>query len=312
MSARDEALAQIAALAEQHGLTHKDVRRALEARQSVEQKPRQNVLGRLFATIGGTLVLAGLGVFLSTIWDDLNSLERIVLTLGSGLAALVLSYLASLTPERQRLVTPLFLVGVLIEPAGIVVALREFSTGGHELLGGFVVSATMALQCVLFFARLRRGSMLFFALLFGGVALSAALALIDLDEQLNALVVGTSYLLLTLSLRRTEHEPLTPFWFFVSSSLILGAWFGVVHDTLGEITEVALIAGCVYLSTILRSRTLLATGTIALLSYIGYFSSRHFADSVGWPLMLVFLGALMMGLGTAAVRIHRRYIKPKS
>jgi hypothetical protein len=30
---------------------------------------------------------------------------------------------------------------------------------------------------------------------------------------------------------------------------------------------------------------------------------------VGWPLLLILLGVLMMGLGTAAVRIHRRYIK---
>ena len=311
MSARDEAMAQIVALAEQHGLTHKDVRRALEARHTVAQGPRHSAIGRLFASIGGTLVVAGLGVFLSTIWDDLNSLERIVLTLGSGLAALVLSYLASLSVERQRLVTPLFLIAALIEPAGIVVALREFSTGGHELLGVLAVSATMALQCVLFFARLRRGSMLFSALFFGGLALSSALALVGLDEELNALVVGTSYLLVTIALARTEHGPLTPFWFFVSSSLILCAWFGLVHGTLGEITEVALVAGCVYLSTILRSRTLLATGTIGLLTYIGYFSSRHFADSIGWPLLLVFLGALMMALGTVAVRIHRRYIRPR-
>jgi hypothetical protein len=308
MSARDEALAQIVALAERHGLTHADVGRAL-ARRTAARKPRQNVLGRLFATIGGTLVLAGLGVFLSTIWDELGALEHIVLTLGSGLAVLVLAYLASLSATRQRLVTPLFLIAMLIEPAGIVVALRELSTGGHERLGGFVVSATMALQCVFFFARLRRGSMLFFTLFFGGVALSSALALIDLDEELNALVVGTSYLLTSLALRRTEHEPLTPFWFFVSSSLILCAWFSLVHGTLGEVTEVVLVAGCVYLSTVLRSRTLLATGTLGLLTYVGYFSGRHFADSFGWPLLLVLLGGLMMALGTAAVRIHRRYIR---
>ena len=45
-------------------------------------------------------------------------------------------------------------------------------------------------------------------------------------------------------------------------------------------------------------------------NYVGYFSGRHFADSVGWPLLLILLGGLMMGVGTAAVRIHRRFIKP--
>ena len=77
-----------------------------------------------------------------------------------------------------------------------------------------------------------------------------------------------------------------------------------------EVSEVVLVASCIWLSTVLRSRTLLATGTIALLVYVGYFSGRHFADSVGWPLLLILLGGLMMGVGTAAVRLHRRYIKP--
>lgn len=157
MSEREQALAQIAALARLHGLTEQDLRRALAAREPDAAKPRQGVLGRLFACIGGVLVLAGLCVFVGMLWGDMNSLERIVVTLGSGLAALVLSYMASLSPARERLVTPLFLIAVLLEPLGIAVALREFSTGGNELLGGLVVSGVMALQCGLIFARMRRG-----------------------------------------------------------------------------------------------------------------------------------------------------------
>ncbi|NOT28989.1 MAG: hypothetical protein HOP15_00915 [Planctomycetes bacterium] len=59
----------------------------------------------------------------------------------------------------------------------------------------------------------------------------------------------------------------------------------------------------------MRSRRLLATGTLGLLAYIGYFSGRHFEDSIGWPLLLILLGMVMMALGTIAVRIQRRYIK---
>lgn len=309
MSERERALAQIVALAAQHGLTDQDVRRALSARESGAARPRQGALGRLFAYIGGTLVLAGLCVFVGSLWDEMNSVERIIVTLGSGLAALVLSYLASLSPGREKLVTPLFLIAALAQPSGIVVALRELSSGGSELLGGLVVSGVMALQCVLFFARVRRGSVLFCALFFGGVALSAALALLEIEGEFNALVVGASCFLITVAIARSEHEPITPVWFCVSSVLILGSWFSLVRGSLGEISEVALVAGIVYLSTVLRSRTLLATGTLGLLAYIGYFSERHFEDSIGWPVLLILLGLVMMALGTVAVRIHRRYIK---
>ena len=64
----------------------------------------------------------------------------------------------------------------------------------------------------------------------------------------------------------------------------------------------------VYLSTYVRSRTLLFTSTIALLSFIGYFTARHFIDSIGWPIALILLGFLMIGLSAAAFRISRKYI----
>jgi hypothetical protein len=313
MSARDEALAQIAALARTHGLTHDDVRRALDAPGTAAApalRPRQGALGRVFAYLGGTLVLAGLCVLVGTLWGGMGTAERVVVSLGSGLVAYVLAYMASLYPGRERLVTPLFLIAALTQPVGMVVVLQELSSGRNEALGGLLVAGVMALQSVLLHARVRRSSIVFAALAFGSVAVSAALALVGIEEELNAFVVGVSMFLVTVAVTRTEHAPITPFWFFVSSGLVMGSWFELVERGPAEVSELVLIAGCIYLSTVLRSRTLLATGTIALLVYVGYFSGRHFADSVGWPLLLILLGALMMGLGTAAVRIHRRYIRP--
>lgn len=312
MSERAAALATIAALAAEHGFSLDELRSALEPRAEPEKQPRQSVIGRVFAWLGGTFVLAGLCVLVGTLWGDMNLAERVIVSLGTGLVAFVLAYMASLYPGRERLVTPLFLIAVLTEPVGIVVILVEFSTGRNETLGALAVAGVMTLQCVLFLARVRRSSVVFAALCFGGVAVSAALALVGIEEEFNALVVGVSYFLVTLAVARTEHEPITPLWFFLSSGLILGSWFGIVEGGPAEITELALIAGCIWLSTVLRSRTLLATGTIALLAYVGYFSGRHFADSVGWPLLLILLGVLMMGIGTAAVRLHRRYIKPNA
>jgi hypothetical protein len=44
-------------------------------------------------------------------------------------------------------------------------------------------------------------------------------------------------------------------------------------------------------------------------AYTGWFTSQHFADSIGWPLALVAFGLFMMGLSALAFRIDRDYVK---
>ena len=110
MSERDLALAQILALAEQHGLTHDDVRAAFAARKGTPAKPRPNVLGRVFAYIGGAFVLAGVCIFVGMFWEEMGTSERIVATLGPGLSALALAYMASLKEERRAVTSAIVLV----------------------------------------------------------------------------------------------------------------------------------------------------------------------------------------------------------
>ena len=61
----------------------------------------------------------------------------------------------------------------------------------------------------------------------------------------------------------------------------------------------------------LHSRTLLFVATAAILAYTGWFTSEHFADSIGWPLALIMFGLVMIGLSALAVRIDRDYVRPR-
>ena len=322
MSAREDALRRIAELATQHDLGTDEVLAAIaapvaEAETSDAAAPaapapaapsRPGTLARVMAWLGGSLVLAGLCVLIGMQWDSMGFAEQVILTLGSGLVALVLAYMASLDPRRERLVTPLYLISAVTQPIGMIVILERFSTGGNEELGALGVAGVMAVQGALFAARVRRSSVVFATLLFGAIAVSAALALVDVDEEVNAIVVGLSLFLVTFGLTRTSYEPITPFWFFVSSSVVLAAWFGLTRGGPGEFVGIVLIAVCVWLSTLLRSRTLLATGTLAMMIYVADLSGRYFVDSMGWPIVLIGLGVLLMGGGAAAVRFHRRFI----
>jgi hypothetical protein len=256
-------------------------------------------------------VFAGLCVFVGTFWDEMNSAARIVVTLGSGIVALILSYLALASPRHERLSTPLYLMAVVLQPTGMLIAFGELSTGGEPLHAQLAVSAVMLVQCLLAFARHRRTTALFFALLFGCTALGTALELLDAELEWNGLVVGVTCFLVTLAVQRTKHAGITPFWYSVAAALVQVSWFEIVEDGVLEISFVALPCALVYSSTSLRSRTLLAAGTVGMLVYIGYFTGEHFADSLGWPIALILIGFMMMALGTAAVRIHRRYIQSR-
>jgi uncharacterized membrane protein YoaT (DUF817 family) len=60
---------------------------------------------------------------------------------------------------------------------------------------------------------------------------------------------------------------------------------------------------------VVHSRALLAVATLAILAYTGWFTSEHFADSIGWPLALIAFGIFMIALSAAAYRIDRDYLR---
>lgn len=311
MSEREAALAEIAAIARRHGLSPEEVRRALDVRpvELAALPGRHGLLGRALGYLGGTFVFAGLCVFVGTFWDEMNSAARIVVTLGSGIVALILSHVAHGSPRHEKLAAPLYLMAVVLQPTGLLIAFGELSSGGDPLHAQLAVSAVMLVQCLLTFARLRQPIPLFFTLLFGCAALGTLLELLDADPELNGLVVGVTCFLVTGAIGRTKHAGVTPFWYLVAAALVQVSWFEILEDSIFEVSFVALPCALVYFSTSLRSRTLLAAGTLGMLVYIGYYTGEHFADSLGWPIALILIGFAMMGLGTAAVRIHRRYIK---
>ena len=84
--------------------------------------------------------------------------------------------------------------------------------------------------------------------------------------------------------------------------------FELVQRTAFELVFLAVACTGVFLSTYVRSRTLLFVCTIAILTYISYFTAEHFQDSLGWPLVLVVLGLAFISLSAIAMRINRRYI----
>ena len=312
MTDKTEALNEIVRLAQEHDLSIAELSAAVEAAASAdaatEPDQRSTILMRVLAYLGGIFVFAGLGVFIAMNWDSMNFAARVVITLGSGIAAFIMALIAVSDERYEKAATPLFLIAALLQPAGLLVIFEEFYRGNNWDTVGMVVSGVMAAQQVMTLLKTQRTTLLFTGLIFIGAFMLIVFDKLNVDYEITALIMGASILSLSAGLQGTKHEVITPFWYFVGSIWLLFGIFDLVEGTAIEVLFIAAASALVYMSTVVRSRTLLFVSTVGMLSYIGYFSAEHFVDSIGWPIALVLFGLLLIGMSAVAFKINKKYI----
>lgn len=308
---RNEALRQIRELVESHGLTLAEIEAALTADRSVEPKAsqRSRVLVRVLSYIGGTFVFAGIAAFIGMHWEDFNSAARVVVSLGSGLAVFALAVIAMRDERFHVAATPLSITAAALIPTGLMVAFNEYGSGGDWQTASMITSATVSAQFALTWHRFRRTVLEFFAILFGTAFWSIALDKLGLDRELIALTIGAMLILLAIPIHRSADAAISPPLFLFGSWGFLLGLFELVEGSLLEIVFLAVACGFVYLGVQVRSRALNFTSTVAILAYTGYFTGKHFANSIGWPLALIAFGLLMIGISALALRIDRKYLR---
>lgn len=309
MADRDEALQEIASLAKAHGLTLEDIHKAMTATPD-RQKQSSGIVARLFSYIGGIFIFAGIGVFISMYWQDFNSAARVIVTLGVGFSAYLVALACLNNRNYERAATPLFLISSVLQPIGILVMLNEYATGGDRRYGLLFMAAYMLIQHGLTLWARQRTLLAFGAVLFGAMLFVTLFDIWDFREETVGLVIGASLMCIAYALSQSRHSGIAGFWYFVGSAAFLWATFDLVKRSPLEVLYLGLVAFMIFLSTLARSRALLFTSTLAMLGYIGYFTAERFANTVGWPISLVIIGLALFGLGSLAVRLNNKYIKP--
>jgi len=308
MSLKDDALQDIVALAQHNQITLAEIAQALEASSALPNAAPASVLSKLFGYVGGIFVFAGIGVFISMYWDDFGSASRVIITLGSGLVAFVMGLVCLNDQKYERAATPLFLMASVLQPTGIMVMLQEYSSGGDVRHGLLFMAAYMLVQQGATFWAKQRTVLAFSAVLFGCIFFANLFDIWDVDEKLIGIVIGSSLLCIAYAMQQSKHMAIAPFWYFVGAVLLLWSMFELVENSLLEPVYLGATAFIIFLSTYVRSRTLLLVGTLAMLIYIGYYTAEHFANTVGWPIALVIIGVALIGLSALAVRLNNQYI----
>lgn len=309
MPNKQEALQEIVTIVQNNQLTVKEVMAALTDTQTITVQRSSSILSRLFVYIGSILAFAGICIFIGMQWDQFTSGARIAVTLGTGFAVFLFALVAIDHPKYDRSATPLLLMAALFQPTGIFVMLHEYSPENEPLHSVLFMSTVMLIQQGAIFCQLKRTTLAFTSIFFGCSFFITAMELLEIDENLISLIIGTSLMCISWALNNSPHRAISAFWYLIGSIALLIPAFDLLQDTPFEVLYLGLTALMIYISTAAHSRTLLLTGTLSMLAYISYFTYEHFSDTLGWPLVLIICGAAFMAIGSIAIRINTRYIR---
>lgn len=301
------ALNQIAALMEAHGLSLDDIAARLGQVRTDSPARQNSILKQLFGYTGGIFVFSGICLLVGMIWDDIASLQRVIVTLGTGLAAFILGFSCVRDARFERAATPLFLVSALLQPTGLFVFLHEYvPEGGDAELAAILIFGMMTAQQGLAFWKLRRTSLAFLAIVFWNATIGAAMSWLNFDGEVASIIGGISMLSLARLADKSVHRSISPFWYFVGAACVLCAFWSLVEGTPLDLIYLGLNAFFIFLSIRFASRALLFVSVMGLLAYLSYFTYEYFADVIGWPIALIVMGLVMIGTSAYAVKLGQR------
>lgn len=270
---------------------------------------------KMLYVLGAAIVVIGVGFFVAQIWDDIGAFGRVFVTLGLGLIfAAFGSVLLKQKPEEYIGVV-FHAIGGLLIPGGALVTLSELSTGvDHPWAVAITFGLVFAFYVLLNFVH-KSAILTFFAIANGTafIYLFVNAMVENPDEDLYAyltMVIGASYLLFAHAFRDGWNKKLIGTLYFFGITGILGAAFSQVFNSVPwQLLYFLIVLGGLFLSVYMRSRSILIMSILFLIAHVSYITGEHFANSVGWPMSLIILGLVFIGLGYASITINKKYIQ---
>jgi hypothetical protein len=306
-------------------VTRNEVMDAVAEGMDASSPNRSLKLSEILYYIGGGIVFLGIAILVSQNWSDFSPLTRILVTLGSGIAA----YFAGLTFIRdgrtERVGQAFFSIAALLLPLGLFVTFDQAGYGTEQASTNTLVSGLLSGMFLASFFALKKDVFLLFAILFSTWLFFALTSWMvgsagwfyDVWWRFYAyrfVAVGLSYVLLGYHFQRTGREGFTGFLYgfgslgILSGALWLGGW-SPEASILWEALFPGVVLGMMFLSVHLRAKSFLVFGAMFLMIYILKITAEYFQENLGWPLALVIAGLALIAIGYGAVSFNNRYLK---
>ncbi|CAM2798525.1 Uncharacterised protein [Legionella steigerwaltii] len=245
-------------------------------------------------------------VFGCIIFSCTTDNNRIILNLGFGFLTFLLGLYYQ--DKSSKISISLFLVAAVLEASGLLTLLSQYTSILMPTWGVLIVSFLLLLQFGITFISTRQTVLAFITLLFLYSFFLAAFELLGVPERLKWFVLSSSLLTVSSFINHSKYQSIAGLLFFISSVTLLSVTFDVVKDKPYEILYLGLACGLIYMAIIESSRVLLFIASLATLSFILYFSSQHFPHTIGWPITLIIIGLLLVGVSGILIKLNKKYM----
>jgi hypothetical protein len=286
-----------------------------------DKQIRASKLSKIFNYIGGTLIFFGITYLLFNNWFVLASFFRIVITLGVACVSILTAVSLSRSGNSPASSAVFYLLGGMLLPLGLSVTLEAFGLDNSWDIEYILITAICFSVYLVLQLRFPRDILLLFCVIFASFFFVAITNYLNhniwfmtnlLDYQM--FVLGLGYLLLGYKVS-TESNSLTgPLYFFGDLFVLLASFHlgGLLFDDktylFWELVSPLLVLLSFVLAIPLKSKSLLYLGAIFLMIYIPSLTSKfaHLFGALGWPVLLIGAGVLLMLLGYFIVHMDRK------
>jgi hypothetical protein len=302
-------------------LTNKEVLDRLQLKPNTQQV---SVLAiphfdffKILSFVGGFIIFLGIFILVSINWSSLNDFSQVLITLGGGVGAYILGNILLYVSKTKFTGVSFHLLGGLLLPLGVFTWLSKFPSSdiNTNAVAFFVFLGVFVLYLATDYF-VRNNIFTLFSWVFATLAYWSAFYWITTGsdsvdlyrlDRWAMLALATIYLLFWYMLKDTSKNFTARYMYFVGVGLFLASIFALVQDFVWlESLYSLVILAAFYLSTVLKSRVLLGFATLDLIVYIFYITSRYFVDVVSWPIALIVVGFLLVGIAYGVVTINKR------
>ena len=283
----------------------------------IKESHHLSVTKMLYA-LGAVIVVVGILIFMAQIWGDIGSFGHIQMTLGLGLLITLLGSMLLKTKSESSLGSVFHCIGGMLIPGGAIATIQDlnlYTNWTYSLIFIGIFAFYLILNAVH-----KNAILTFFAIANGTAAIYLVLNAmvggpisgfyqIEVMYEYLTMAIGVSYMLLARSFKGGWNDKIIGVLNFFGIAGLLGATFLQVFDSgIWELFYFVVVFGALFLSVYVKSRIILIMSTLFLIAHVTYITSEYFANSLGWPLALVFLGFMFIGLGYASIAINKKYI----
>ncbi|HEY1036953.1 MAG TPA: DUF2157 domain-containing protein [Candidatus Paceibacterota bacterium] len=287
--------------------------------ENLKKESTNSLVSKVLFAIGGLIAIIGVIVLVAQNWSAIGAFGRLVATLGVSAVAYALAIIMN---KRERLneTSVYFAVSAATLPIGLFVLLRE-SGMSDSMTGTGLHMLISAISFAVFASALWATRKNILHLVAGAFATWFTYAIVANAIQGNdftfsfikdafvyvSMMIALCYLSYGSWLKTKFGESrVSKIFIFLAFGLFMGS--ALFLTGIWNLLYAFLAVGSVALSIRLRSTAALTVSAIAISVYLVKISAQYFSDSVGWALLLVLIGFLIISLGYATYYLNKKYI----